>query len=137
MLSCGNGVLETHEQCEFSTSFHDRLCDNNCQCKKDYAPLGPYDNCILIKCDSEHCCGDGVLGGAEECDVTFVNDRHCTHQCKCKVPFVPDAEGNCVTKVRSDDTSLNQSLLQMRRRKKKRFKDTQQQRRMSHMPTQL
>lgn len=60
-LTCGNGRLDTGEQCDDGNVLSGDGCDSRCQVECDWYPCGLVTPPVAV-------CGNGILSGAEACD---------------------------------------------------------------------
>jgi len=58
---CGNGVLNSGEECDDSNILNGDGCSDTCQEETGYLCLGAPSVCTPV-------CGDGLIIGTEQCD---------------------------------------------------------------------
>ncbi|MCX6740706.1 MAG: hypothetical protein NTZ49_05795 [Candidatus Parcubacteria bacterium] len=83
---CGNGRLETGEDCDDNNAVNGDGCSSEC----------------IMETDPEAVCGNGIIESSEECDLQAAPKgckyeiEACQNNCKCKVPIchVTSAEKN-------------------------------------------
>lgn len=88
MNCCGNGVLDTSEECESELSEH---CDSECKCESDWVPdVGDRNGqCV-------HSCGNNVFDIVyEQCEKTLSVPELCDDECKCTAHHISDQAGSC------------------------------------------
>jgi cysteine-rich repeat protein len=104
-LTCGNGVLDTGEQCDSTapTDPNKNNCDANCHLICGNGKLDPGEQCdppVTGIC-SATCqfvppmCGDGILQHGEQCDPP--NGTTCSSTCTTIVMDPPDLSAACQT----------------------------------------
>ncbi|APR78028.1 Multiple EGF-like-domain protein 3 precursor [Minicystis rosea] len=81
MVACGNGVIETGEDCDDGNLFPGDGCSSKCALETGFTCSGMPSICAAT-------CGDGFIGGPEECDDqnTTAGDG-CSANCTVEVGF--------------------------------------------------
>ena len=90
--NCGNGVLDTGEQCDDGNRTNGDGCNANCQLEANYLCPTPGQPCV-----DQRKCGNGILTSDEACDDgNTVSGDGCSGDCKtvepgyqCRMPGKP------------------------------------------------
>jgi hypothetical protein len=92
--SCGNGILEQGEECDWAIPHQDKCCDKNCKgCLCGNGRLDPQEQCDYnipsqASCCSKDCvgclCGNGRLDANETCDPAFPQHAQCCDNVTCQ-----------------------------------------------------
>jgi cysteine-rich repeat protein len=109
--SCGNGNIESWEQCDGQIGCHPLLCvwetcGNGIQEGTEQCDDGnniPFDGCAA-DCTREQTCGDGLVEGGEECDdAAFLAMGVCDPNCQWN--FITERESNngCAASVSANN----------------------------------
>ena len=89
--------------CTTSPNLKCKTPDNICvQCLSDSDCSGSTPNCNSGNniCESAlNSCGDGTIGGSEECDGGYQCITSGADQCKCQTGYEPDGIGGCVGEI--------------------------------------
>jgi fibro-slime domain-containing protein len=89
---CGNGLLETDEQCDDGNTMPGDGCSGTCQKEPNFDCPTPGQFCV-----STATCGDGVVAGNELCDDhNTVGGDGCSANCRTETGWVcPPTGGAC------------------------------------------
>jgi cysteine-rich repeat protein len=84
-VTCGNGALDSGEECDDGNTVNDDVCSNACvqaRCTDGVRNQGETGTDCGGPCSACVVCGDGVVEGAEQCDDgNAVNNDTCSNAC--------------------------------------------------------
>ncbi|MBI1818052.1 MAG: DUF4215 domain-containing protein [Deltaproteobacteria bacterium] len=103
--ACGNGILDTGEQCDDGSTASDDGCSATCVTETGWSCSGQPSVCTPI-------CGDGLLRGSEECDDgNTTSGDCCSSTCQIEAPntvaaYVTNGQSGTVSVINTMTNSV-------------------------------
>ena len=92
---CGNGLVESPEECDDGSTLNGDGCDSNCLEEEGWDCVGAPSQCAPI-------CGDGLIRGGEECD-----DSNLTSGDSCSASCIVDCANGSTDDCNAAGETLN------------------------------